>query len=77
MKNITSATTRSMGSARIPDPPHRLLATGQVVASPETRLVVYTPMTDADASALAELTKAPPEIALCPHHAAIKAAASA
>jgi len=43
-----------------------------ISASPETRLVVYTPMTDADASALAELTKAPPEITLCPYHAAIR-----
>jgi hypothetical protein len=33
-------------------------------------------VTDADASVLADLTKAPPEIALCPYHAAIKAAAS-
>jgi hypothetical protein len=48
-----------------------------ISASPETRLVVYTPMSDADADALAELTEAPPEIALCPYHAAIKAAASA
>lgn len=48
-----------------------------ISASPETRLVVYTPMSDADAVTLAELTKAPPGIAQCPYHAAMNAAASA
>ncbi|HEY9483256.1 MAG TPA: helix-turn-helix transcriptional regulator, partial [Micromonosporaceae bacterium] len=47
-----------------------------ISASPETQLVVYTPMSDADAGTLAELTKAPPGIAQCPYHAAMKAAAS-
>jgi len=38
MKNATSATTRSIGSARAIDPSRRLLVPGQVVTSPETRL---------------------------------------
>jgi serine/threonine-protein kinase len=38
MKNATSATTRSLGSARAIDPSRRLLVPGQVVTSPETRL---------------------------------------
>jgi serine/threonine protein kinase len=36
MKNFSQATTRSMGSARAPDPSRQLLAPGQVVVSPET-----------------------------------------
>ncbi|HTK30852.1 MAG TPA: protein kinase [Candidatus Saccharimonadaceae bacterium] len=38
MKNATSATTRSIGSARAIDPSRRLLVPGQIVTSPETRL---------------------------------------
>ena len=38
MKNISTATTRSMGSARARDPLGQLLVAGQVVASPETGL---------------------------------------
>jgi transcriptional regulator with XRE-family HTH domain len=41
-----------------------------VAATPEARMVVYTPVTDADRASLAELTARPPESALCPVHAA-------
>jgi len=41
-----------------------------VAATPEARLVVYTPVTDADRGRLAELTARPPASALCPVHAA-------
>jgi serine/threonine protein kinase len=38
MKNLSSATTRSMGGPRVTDGSGRLLAPGQVIASPETGL---------------------------------------
>jgi transcriptional regulator with XRE-family HTH domain len=43
-----------------------------VSATPEARLVVYTPVGDADRIRFAELTARPPEYALCPVHAAAR-----
>jgi transcriptional regulator with XRE-family HTH domain len=48
----------------------RVTATSLAVsATPETRLVVYTPVREVDRAALAALAVLPPGVALCPVHA--------
>jgi hypothetical protein len=43
-----------------------------ISASPEARLVVYTPITENDAVALAELTTAAPTSGMCEYHEALR-----
>jgi transcriptional regulator with XRE-family HTH domain len=49
---------------------HMVATSFAVSATPETRMVVYTPVSEADQRTLAEVASLPPLAALCPVHAA-------
>ncbi len=74
MHDVASPSTRiktfiaNLGERNV----HTTATSLAISATPEARIIVYTPVDDIDRERLVSLTADPPEIELCPYHAALQ-----